>query len=169
MGTCNGNKLLAMSDRVLTRRWQVAIRLTAAALVWSAGLLLAALLAGVYKGQTISSDAGITLTTRTFVQVHGFEALVLVLLPVVVCAAVAIALWQRRRGSAAWSGPVAWAAVGVLAIESILAITSVGAFLLPAVVLLALSVRLMSGPATPAAATVPAAPVPTTGPTAIDG
>jgi hypothetical protein len=151
-----------MSERVLTRRWQVAIRLTVAALVWSVGLLLASLLVGAYKGQTVSSSAGITLTTRTLVQVHGLQALVLVLLPVVACVAVAVALWHRRRG-AAWSGPVAWAAVGVLATESILAITSLGAFLLPAVVLLALSVRLIPAPASSAAA------VRAPRPTAIDG
>jgi hypothetical protein len=139
-----------MSERVLTRRWHLAIRLTVAALVWSVGLLLAALLVGAYKGQTTSSDAGITLTTRTLVQVHGLQALVLVVLPVAVCLAVAIALWHRRRGAAAWSGPVAWTAVGVLAVESILTITSLGAFLLPAVVLLVLSVRLIPGPPTPA-------------------
>ena len=143
-----------MSERVLTRRWQVAIRLMVAALVWSVGLLLAALVVGAYRGQTVSSEAGITLTTRTLVQVHGLQALILVVLPVVACVAVAIALWHRRR-AAAWSGPVAWAAVGVLAIESILAITSLGAFLLPAVVLLVLSVRLIPGPATRAAAVRP--------------
>lgn len=140
-----------MSERVLTRRWRLAIRMTLAALAWSAGLLLAALLVGAYKGQTTSSDAGITLTTRTFVQVHGLEALVLVLVPVLACLAVGIALWRRRHGGAAWSGPVAWAGVGVLALESILTITSLGAFLLPAVVLLVLSVRLVPAPAAAAA------------------
>jgi hypothetical protein len=63
-----------MSEGVLERRWQLAIRLTVAGLVWSAGLVLAALLIGAYSGQTDSSDAGVTLTTRSFVQVNGLTA-----------------------------------------------------------------------------------------------
>jgi hypothetical protein len=143
-----------MSERVLQRRWQLAIRLTAAAVVWSLGLVLAALFAGVYKGQTISSAAGVTLTTRTLVQVHGPGALILVLIPILAGAVVAMALWHRRHRGSGWSGTAAWTAVGVLAVESILAITSFGAFLIPTVVLLGVSVRLIPAPsrATPSAA-----------------
>ncbi len=132
-----------MSERVRQRRWQLALRLTVGALVWASGLLLAAVLIGVYKGQTVSTDAGLTLTTRTFVQVHGLEALVLVLIPVTACLIVAVALSARRRRPVGWTGPVAWAAVAAVAVEAVLAITSFGPLLIPVAVLLAASVRLI--------------------------
>jgi hypothetical protein len=137
-----------MSERVRDQRWRLAVRLAAAALVWSAGLLLAAMLVGAYKGQTVSTDAGLTLTTRTFVQVHGAGALALVVVPVAACLAVAVALWQRRHRQAAWAGPVAWAVVAVVAVEAGLAITSFGVLLIPVALLLAAGLRLV--PAAPA-------------------
>jgi hypothetical protein len=141
-----------MSERVLERRWRLAVRLTVAALVWSLGLLLAALFVAVYKGQTVSSGtAGITLTTRTFVQVHGLGALILVIIPPIGCLVAGGALWHRRHRRSGWSGPVAWAAAAVLAIEAILGIATFGAFVLPVVGLLALSIRLIPGPVPPVA------------------
>jgi len=110
-----------MSAGVLERRWQLAIRLTVAGLVWSVGLVLAALLIGAYSGRTVSS--------------------------------------ARHHRRSAWSGPVAWAAVAVLAVEAILGIASFGAFLIPMVILLGLSVRLVPGPpAAPAPARSPGSP-----------
>jgi hypothetical protein len=148
-----------MSEGVLERRWQLAIRLTVAGAIWSVGLLLAAFLIGAYTGQTVSSDAGVTLTTRTFVQVNGLSALVLVAIPTVACMIVGAALRHRHHRRSVWSGPVAWAAVAVLAVEAVLGIASFGAFLIPVVVLLGLSVRLVPGPpATPAPARAPGSP-----------
>ena len=138
-----------MSERVLERRWQLAIRLTVGGLVWSVGLVLAALLLGAYSGQTVSSDAGVTLTTRTFVEVNGLGSLVLVAIPSVACLVVGAALWHRHHRRPAWSGPAAWTAVAVLVIEAALGIATIGLFLIPVVVLLALSVRLVPGPAGP--------------------
>ena len=140
-----------MSERVRERRRHLAIRLTVAALVWSVGLILAALLLGAYSGQTVSSDAGVTLTTRTFVQVNGLGSLVLVAIPAAACLIVGAALWQRHRRQPAWSGPAAWTAVAVLAVEAALGIATIGVFLIPVVILLALSVRLVPGPAAPPA------------------
>jgi hypothetical protein len=140
-----------MSKRVLQRRWQLAIRLVVGALVWSTGLLLAAVLIGVYKGQTIATGDGLTLTTRTFVQVHGIGALALVVAPIAACLLTAGALRRRRRRPAAWSGPVAWAAVAVTGAEAILAITSFGVLLVPVAILLAVAVRLVPSPAAMAA------------------
>jgi hypothetical protein len=141
-----------MSERVLQRRWRLAVRLTVAALVWSLGLLLAALFVAADKGQTVSSGAaGITLTTRTLVQVNGLRALVLVVLPTVACLVAGGALWHRRHRRSGWSGPVAWAAAAVLAIEAVLGIATFGAFVLPVVGLLALSIRLIPGPVAPVA------------------
>jgi hypothetical protein len=150
-----------VNERVIGRRWQLAIRLTVAALVWSVGLVLAALLLGSYTGQTVSSDTGVTLTTRTFVEVNGPGSLVLVAIPLVACLSAGAALWHRHQRQPAWSGPVAWAAVAVVTIEAALGIVTFGLFLIPVVVLLALSVRLVPGPAT-AAATAPSAGSPAT-------
>jgi hypothetical protein len=143
-----------MSEGVVERRWQLAIRLTVAGLVWSVGLVLAALLIGAYSGQTDSSDAGVTLTTRSFVQVNGLTALILVAIPALACMIVGAALRHRHDRRSAWSGPVAWAAVAVLAVEAILGIATFGAFLIPVAILLGLSVRLVPGPS---AAPAPAA------------
>lgn len=140
-----------MSEGVLERRWQLAIRLTVAGLVWSVGLVLAALLLGSYTGQTVSGDTGVTLTTRTFVQVNGPGSLVLVAIPLVACLSAGAALWHRHDRQPAWSGPVAWVAVTVVTIEAALGIATIGLFLIPVVVLLALSVRLVPGPAAPPA------------------
>jgi hypothetical protein len=140
-----------MSERVTGRRWQLAIRLTVAALVWSVGLVLAALLLGSYTGQTVSSDTGVTLTTRTFVEVNGLGSLVLVAIPLVACLSAGAALWHRHQRQPAWSGPAAWAAVAVVTVEAALGIATIGAFLTPVVVLLALSVRLIPGRAAPPA------------------
>lgn len=141
-----------MSERVIGRRWQLAVRLTVAALVWSVGLVLAALLLGSYTGQTVSSDTGVTLTTRTFVQVNGLGSLVLVAIPLVACLSAGAALWHRHHHrQPAWTGPVAWAVVAVVAIEAALGIATIGGFLIPVVVLLALSVRLVPGPVAPPA------------------
>jgi hypothetical protein len=151
-----------MSERVLRRRWQLATRLTVGALIWSIGLVLAALLVGSYTGQTVSSEAGVTLTTRTFVQVNGLRALVLVVIPTVACLAVATALWHRHRRRAPWGGPVAWTAIGVLTIEALLGIATVGLFMVPVIVLLVVSVRLVPGPA------ARPAPVPVSGTAPVD-
>jgi hypothetical protein len=53
------------------------------------------------------------------------------------------AMLYRRRLGTAWSGPAAWTAIGVLTAESPLGILTVGAFILPAAVLLTLSMRLV--------------------------
>ena len=115
-----------MSERVLSRRWQLAIRLTVAALVWSVGLVLAAPCSAP-KGQTVSSDTGVTLTTRTFVQVNGLGSLVLVAIPLVACLSTGAALWHRHHRQPAWSGPAAWAAARLVAIEALWGIATIGA------------------------------------------
>jgi hypothetical protein len=135
-----------MSEGVRERRWQLAVRLGVAALVWSLGLVLAALLIGAYSGQTASMQGAITLTTRTFVQVNGVRSLVLVALPVAGCLVVGVALGQRRRRGSTWSGRLAWTAVAVVAVEAALGMATFGLFLVPVVVLLVLSVRLVPGP-----------------------
>jgi hypothetical protein len=87
----------------------------------------------------------VTLTRVTLVQSRGVWALVVVTVPLVASAAVAVSMVVRRRRAARWSEPAGWTAIGVVAIVALLAITSVGAFLVPVLVLLALSVRLAPG------------------------
>ncbi|HWD74044.1 MAG TPA: hypothetical protein VG371_02830 [Solirubrobacteraceae bacterium] len=134
-----------MSADVAERRWRLAVRMTAAAIVWSLGLLLAALLVPAYGTESSSPDTGVTLTQVTLIQAKGAWALVLVAVPVITSALVAVGLVFRHREDAPWAAPVAWSAVGVLAVVALLGITSVGAFMLPTAALLALSVRLAPG------------------------
>jgi hypothetical protein len=129
-----------------SRRWQLAVRLSVAALVWSLGLVLAALLVPTYASETSSAAAGLTLSRATLAQSQGAWAVVLVTVPALVSVTVAAAMLYRRREGANWSGPVAWTAIGLLAIESLLGILSVGAFMLPVAILLALTVRLVPVP-----------------------
>jgi hypothetical protein len=131
-----------MSSRVAMRRWQLALRLTVAALVWSLGLILAALLVPAY-GTNSSGTDGLTLTSSTLVQAHGAGALAAVVLPAIASLVVLGAILHHRRDGATWSARVAWTAIGVVIAESLLGILSVGAFMLPAAVLLTLSMRLL--------------------------
>jgi hypothetical protein len=136
--------LRAMSARLAERRWQLAIRLTAAAAVCSLGLLLAAVLLPTSGGDTTSQGVA-TLTQETFVQSHGAWALALIAVPLLATGVVAAAVVYRRRDDARWARPAAWTAIGVLAVLALLSITSVGAFMVPVAVLLVLSVRLAPG------------------------
>jgi multisubunit Na+/H+ antiporter MnhB subunit len=134
-----------MSADVAERRWWLAVRMAGAAMVWSLGLLLAALLVPTYDVESSSPDAGVTLTQVTLIQGNGAWALVLVAVPVIASVLVAVAMVFRRREDPRWASPAAWSAIGVLALVALLGITSVGAFMLPVAALLALSVRLAPG------------------------
>ncbi|HYZ80013.1 MAG TPA: hypothetical protein VE571_02030 [Solirubrobacteraceae bacterium] len=128
-----------------SRRWRTAVRLGLAALAWSVGLVLVALLAPVYSTSSTSGSDGVTLTHSTLVQVNGARALILMAIPALVTLVV---LWgiRARRSGARWGGPVAWAAVGLLAAETLLGILTIGAFILPVVILLVAAARLAPGP-----------------------
>jgi hypothetical protein len=134
-----------MSSSAASRRWRLAVRLTAAALAWSLGVVLAALLVPAYDASS-SSPQGLTLTRATLVQRHGARALILVAIPMIVSIVVAVAIYGRHRGGPRWNAPVAWVAIGLLAAESVLGITTLGAFIAPVVILLALSFRLAPSP-----------------------
>ncbi len=130
-----------MSSEVTDRRRRVMIRLIGTALVWSVGLIVAAVLLPTYDGQTVTNANGVTLTSSTFVAVNGAWSLIPVSMPAIACVVVAVAIHRRWR----W---IAVAAVGLLTALSLLAILSIGVFVLPVVVLLAFAVSL----APPAAA-----------------
>jgi uncharacterized membrane protein YhaH (DUF805 family) len=132
-----------MSSRVASRRWSLAVRLTAGALVWSIGLMIAAVVIPAYGTETSSQANGVTLMSSTLLQDKGAGALVLVTIPALVSLIVLIAIRARRGHDAAWSGRVAWTAIGAVTVESILGIATIGAFMLPVAILLTLSVRLV--------------------------
>jgi hypothetical protein len=134
-----------MSARTASRRRQLAIRLNVGALVWSAGLVVAALVVPAYDSSETSAGVdGVTLTHATLVQVNGARALVVMAIPALVSA---VALWaiRARRAGARWGAPVAWASVTVLAAETVVGILTIGVFILPATVLLVAAVRLATG------------------------
>jgi hypothetical protein len=113
-----------VSPIVARARWRLAVRLSIAALVWSVGLVLAALLVPAYNGQTVTSSQGLSLTTATLVQIHGAKALILAAIPMVATIAVGLAVYRLRATGERW----------------------IGAFMIPVVILLALSVRLVPPP-----------------------
>jgi hypothetical protein len=119
------------------------MRLSAAAVVWSAGLVLAALVWPAYSTGETSAD-GVTLGHATLVQVNGTRALVLMAIPLAISGVVLAAIRMRRAG-ARWAGPVAWTAIGVLTIECLVGIMTIGLFILPVPILLAAATRRASG------------------------
>jgi hypothetical protein len=120
------------------------MRLGAAALVWSAGLVLAALTWPAYSTSTTSSD-GVTLGGHaTLVDVNGARALALMALPLVLTAVVLGALRARRSGRR-WGGPLAWIAIGLLTAEALVGFMSIGVFIVPTIVLLTMAVRRAAG------------------------
>jgi hypothetical protein len=131
-----------MSEQVASARWRVAVRLGVAALVWSLGLVVAAVALPVESSTSVSVN-GITLTHSTLVQENGVRALVLAAIPLLASLAVAAAMVYRRRRSAPWSRPLAWGAIGLLALEALVGILTIGAFIVPVVILLILAVRLV--------------------------
>jgi hypothetical protein len=130
------------------RRWRVATRLGVVALVWSSGLVLAALFVPAYTSDSTSGVNGVTITRSTLAQENGARAIVLVAVPVLACIVVLWAI-RARRGGARWATPVAWAGVGLVAAEALVGILTIGAFILPAVILLAMAVPLAPGPPAP--------------------
>jgi hypothetical protein len=119
------------------------MRLGVAALVWSTGLVVAALGWPAYSTSATSAD-GVTLGHATLVEVNGARALALMAVPLFLSGVVLWAIRARRAG-ARWAGPLAWTAIVVLALESLVGIMTIGLFILPAPVLLTAAIRLASG------------------------
>jgi hypothetical protein len=139
------------------RRNRLATRLTVVAAVWSLGLLIAASVLPVYNGETISNSDGVTFTTTTLVGSQGAWVLIPCAVPLVLCAAVWLALLRKRSGAGPRSGYVAWAGVGLLGVFALLSILSIGGFVIPVVLLLGRAVALTT-PAPSRAAAAPTGP-----------
>jgi hypothetical protein len=128
------------------------MRLGAAALVWSAGLVLAALTWPAYSTSTTSSD-GVTLGGHaTLVDVNGARALALMAIPLILTVVVLGALRARRSGRR-WGGPLAWIAIGLVTAEALVGLMSIGVFIVPTIVLLTMAVRRAPGGTALASAT----------------
>ncbi len=105
-----------------------ALVLTASALLWSVGLLVAALVVPVSGSATL-------------VDQNGSGILLVIAIPAVVSALAWIALWRKCARGGRVSGYVAWTCVWVLSGFCVLAILSIGVFVAPAAVLLALAAK----------------------------
>jgi|GEM_PF-6697213 len=136
-----------MSAELAKRRRQFAFRLTVVALVWSIGLVLAAVLVPAYGGHTVSSGDGLTISKVTLVVDKGGWVLIPVALPALICVVVAFALRRRYRADGPASTMLAWAAIALLTALTAYLILSVGAYLVPVVILLAAAARLTPSPA----------------------
>jgi hypothetical protein len=135
-----------MSAGAASDSGRAAGRLGTAALVWSAGLILAALVWPAYSSSTTTSDT-VTLGHATLVQANGVRALVLVAIPLAF-SVVALAAIRMRRAGVRFTGAVAWVAIGVLAVESLVGIMTIGLFIAPVPILLALATRRGGRPTT---------------------
>ena len=136
----------AVRSDVALRRYRLALRLTIAAVVWSLGLILAALLLPAYNGQTVSNAQGLTLTTATLVEVNGFGVLIPVAIPALASIVVAASVRRRRTHGRDRSATVAWVMIALLAALALLTILSIGIFLAPVLVLLVIGMTLAPGP-----------------------
>jgi hypothetical protein len=134
-----------MSARTASDRWRLAVRLSVAALVWSLGLVLAALFAPVYSTSFGSSEVnGVTLGSASLVQENGAWVLILVGIPAAASAVVILAIRARRSG-ARWGGPLAWTAIGLLTAEALVGVMTIGLFIVPAIMLLVAATRRAPG------------------------
>jgi hypothetical protein len=129
---------MTVTSRVVLRRRRLAIRLTGAALAWSVGLLVTALLAPVYNGQTVADANGLTLTTATYVQRNGAWVLLPIALPALAAIATGLAIARPDRRAARW----AWLPVGLVWAVGLVTVTNAGGLLLPVAVLASLALRL---------------------------
>jgi hypothetical protein len=135
-----------MNQGPALHRGRRAAQITAAAFVWSLGLILAALVAPV-QDQAVSTPEGPTLATLTVVQQHGDWVLIPVAVPALASLVVAVALWLVRARGSRVAATVAWSAIGVLAAFALFSIASIGVFIVPVVILLAWAARVsLPGP-----------------------
>lgn len=121
------------------------------ALLWSIGLVIAAILAPFYQSQTssISSTSGAQLSapsvqvythaSATLVQVNGLWVLWLVSAPLVAVVVVALVLRFRAREARPGAGVLAWTVTVLLGAFAVVGILSIGRFILPVAVLVVLA------------------------------
>lgn len=101
----------------------------AVALMWSAGLMVAAAVAPVYGSMTETSSGTVTHGSATLVDVNGPAVLLPVGVPLLATVLVGCALW--RRDASGGAGPFAWTFTVLLAGFNVVAMASIGLFMLP--------------------------------------
>jgi hypothetical protein len=107
------------------------------ALLWGAGLVVAAILAPVYQSSGVSSSGGVTDEPATLVGVNGWHALLVAGAPLAASVVTGWSLWRRPGRPGA--GVLAWAVTGLLICFNFLAILSIGVFILPVTLALAIA------------------------------
>ncbi len=123
----------------------------AAALAWSALIVVAAALVPVYQSETATTSKAesgtvahtVTQGSSTLVDENGSGTLVIVAIPLLVSVLVACALWVR--GSRRGAGLVAWALTGLLVCFNLLAMLSIGVFIVPVTACLFVACALHQG------------------------
>lgn len=105
------------------------------ATIWSAGLVIAAVLAPAYRGSSASSSGTVTHTSATLVEENGLRVLAPVSVPLLAVGAVTFSLRRRRRHEKPGAGALAWTVLALLGGFTFLAMFSIGVFILPVVVL----------------------------------
>ena len=121
----------------------------ASAAVWALGLVVAAVTAPFYSGESTSGTTSITsggtpttvttATHSTLVQVNGFKVLIPVAVPCLAVALVAAGLARRRRAHKTGPGPMASTVVVLLGVGTLAAILSIGILIVPVDALLVAS------------------------------
>lgn len=107
------------------------------ALVWGAGLVIAAVVAPVYQTSGASSGGAATSGSATLVGVNGWGVLLVAGAPLIAALVTGGAL--RRRAGLPGAGILAWAVTGLLICGNVLAMLSIGAFVVPVTVALAVA------------------------------
>lgn len=124
-----------LREQSLPRTARIALVL---ALVWSALLVLAAFTLPLYgissESATVdgSGDVDEVSGTATLVQVNGWTAVLVLVIPLAVTVLVALLLGVGGRGPRAG----AWGLTALLGVFTVLALLSVGLFMIPVVVAL---------------------------------
>ena len=101
----------------------------ASALVWAAGLVIAAVLAPAYQSSGFSSSGTVTDGSATMVGVNGWGVLLVAGAPLAAALVIWYALWKRRGRQGA--GVLAWVVTALLGCFNVLAMLSIGVFLIP--------------------------------------
>ena len=101
----------------------------ASALVWAAGLVIAAVLVPTYQSSGVSSSGTVTDGAATLVEVNGWGVLLVAGAPLAAALVIWFALWRRRGLQDA--GVLAWVVTALLICFNVLALLSIGVFVIP--------------------------------------
>jgi hypothetical protein len=101
----------------------------ASAVVWGAGLVIAAVFVPAYQSSRVSTSGAVTDASATLVGVNGWGALLVAGAPLAAAIVIWYALWRRRGRQGA--GVLAWVVTALLACFNLLAMLSIGVFLIP--------------------------------------